>query len=78
MPKGRWRIRTISDDGVRVSVITSSNQTQMLIDNWTWHGPATDEGVFTVVRDNEIVMIRVFYFEIDGYATLELDLEPVP
>lgn len=77
MPAGRWRVSTLSDDGVRVSVVTSSDRTQTVIDNWTWHASTPDEGVFTVAQDNEIVMIRVLHFEIDGYATLELDLERI-
>jgi len=78
LPAGRWKIRTLSDDGIRVSVVTSTDQNRTVIDNWTWHAPATDEGTFTVATDNEIVLIRVFYFEIDGYATLELTLEREP
>jgi copper-binding protein NosD len=78
MPAGRWKIRTLSDDGIRVSVVTSTDQNRTIIDNWTWHGPASDVGSFTVATDNEIVLIRVFYFEIDGYSTLELSLEREP
>ncbi len=78
MPAGRWRVQTISDDGIRVSVISSTNETQTVIDNWTWHGPTTDEGFFSVGQDNELVMIRVLYFEIDGYSTLNLTLEAAP
>lgn len=78
MPEGRWRIRSVSDDGIRISVVTSSNRTETVIDNWTWHAPVADEGTFTVSTENELVMIRVLHFEIDGFATLELDLERLP
>ncbi len=68
---GRWRVVTKSDDGVRVSV-----NGQAVIDNWTWHGPTRDQGEFEV-HDSEPVLIKVEYFEINGYATLSLALEPV-
>ena len=70
LPRGRWRFRTQSDDGVRVLV-----NGQPLIENWTWHVPAIDEKVFeqTAAGPTEIV---VEYFEIDGLATLRLEIEP--
>jgi len=70
LPAGKWRFRTLSDDGVRVSV-----DRRRVIDNWTWHAPTTDEGLVEIeeVRD---VPIRVEHFEIDGYSVLNLDIEP--
>lgn len=68
---GRWRIRTNSDDGVRVLV-----DGEPVIDNWTWHAPTTDEG-FIDLPEPRAVEIVVEHFEIDGYAILELDLERV-
>ena len=41
LPKGRWRFRTNSDDGVRVLV-----NGRPVIENWTWHVPTTNDGVF--------------------------------
>jgi nitrous oxidase accessory protein NosD len=68
---GRWRVTTRSDDGVRVEV-----DGETVIENWTWHPPATDVGEFTVAENGAgSVEIRVEHFEIDGYATLELELE---
>ncbi len=92
---GRWRISTLSDDGVRVRVSTSplvgagpeappgagpqAPLEQTVIDNWTHHGPTRDRGEFTVPGEAPMlvpVAIRVEHFELDGYAVLELALEP--
>jgi parallel beta-helix repeat protein len=70
LPKGRWRFRTLSDDGVRVLV-----DGKPVIENWTWHGPTKNDGVF-VQATEEVVPVVVEYFEIDGYATLQLQIEP--
>ncbi|RMH11062.1 MAG: hypothetical protein D6695_10005 [Planctomycetota bacterium] len=77
MPRGTWRVKTVSDDGIRVYVMTGSGGNELIIDNWTWHGPTPNEGTFTVTKENDLVVMRVFYFEIDGYSTLTLDLERV-
>jgi hypothetical protein len=70
LPKGRWRFRTNSDDGVRVLV-----HGRPVIENWTWHGPTTNDGVFDQATDSEVPIV-VEYFEIDGFATLRLEIEP--
>lgn len=67
---GRWRVRTLSDDGVRVLV-----DGKPVIENWTWHAPTKDTGAFTV-EGPEPVEILVEHFEIDGAAALVLALEP--
>ncbi len=71
MPRGRWRFKSLSDDGVRVTV-----NGRPVIENWTWHGPTADEGVYEHSTAGE-VEIMVEHFEIDGYATLRLDIEPL-
>ncbi len=71
LPAGRWRFRTLSDDGVRVRV-----NGKPVIENWTWHGPTRDEGVFEQPADGTVEII-VEHFEIDGYAVLELEITPV-
>ncbi len=64
LPQGRWRISTVSDDGVRVFI-----DEKQVLSNWTQHGPTTDE---TVVALNEgDHRIRVEHFEIDGFAQLQ-------
>lgn len=71
LPPGKWRIRTLSDDGVRVTVDGA-----VVIDNWTWHPPTENTGEFTVGESGK-VEILVEHFEIDGYAVLTVDFEPV-
>jgi parallel beta-helix repeat protein len=71
IPAGKWRVRTTSDDGVRVWV-----DGMVEINNWTWHGPAVDESEFTM-DEARTVEIRVEHFELDGYAILSLELLPV-
>ncbi len=72
LPAGRWRFRTLSDDGVRVRV-----NGQTVIENWTWHGPTRDEGLYEQTAPGQ-AELEVEHFEIDGYAVLRLDLEPAP
>lgn len=71
LPKGEWLFRTLSDDGVRVTV-----DGRPVLENWTWHGPTPNEARYRQLVDAE-VEIGVEHFEIDGYATLKLSLEPV-
>lgn len=71
LPKGRWRFSTLSDDGVRVLV-----DGQPVIDNWTWHAPTRDSAEI-LLPEARAVEILVEHFELDGYAVLELDIEPV-
>lgn len=70
LPAGKWRFGTLSDDGIRVVVAG-----RKVIENWGWHGPTTDAGVFAQAAPGE-VEIEVEHFEIDGYSVLRLDLEP--
>ncbi|MFZ4573278.1 MAG: NosD domain-containing protein [Phycisphaerales bacterium] len=71
LPAGDWRVRVLSDDGIRVTADGAA-----VVENWTWHGPTTNEGVLRVDRER-VVEFGVEYFEIDGYAVLELTLERV-
>lgn len=47
LPKGRWRFRTNSDDGVRLLV-----NGRPVIENWTWHVPTNNDGVFEQTTDD--------------------------
>ena len=69
--KGRWRITTTSDDGVRATV-----DGKRVIDNWTWHGPTKDAGEF-VLSESKSVEIVIEHFEIDGFSVLEFGIERV-
>ena len=66
---GTWRIRTLSDDGVRVLVDGAA-----VIENWTWHAPTRDVGTFSLDQART-VEIMVEHFELDGYAVLEVEIE---
>lgn len=71
LPPGRWTFATRSDDGVRVIV-----NGQTVIENWTWHGPTRDTGLYEQPAEGPVEVV-VEHFEIDGYAVLELEIEPV-
>ena len=71
LPAGRYRIRCLSDDGVRVWVDDA-----LLIDNWTWHAPTEDLAEFELDEARE-VRLRVEHFELDGYSVLQVALEPL-
>jgi hypothetical protein len=71
MPAGRWRIRTNSDDGIRVWIGDA-----LVIDDWTWHPPKTHTHEFEITEPKRIT-IGVEHFELDGYAVLSLEIEPV-
>lgn len=71
LPNSRCRFKTLSDDGVRVTV-----DGKPVVENWAWHGPTPNEGIFDQMADRE-VQIVVEHFEIDGYSTLKLDIEAV-
>jgi parallel beta-helix repeat protein len=70
LPKGKWKFSTLSDDGVRVTANGKS-----VIENWTWHAPTPDSGVFEQAAAGPVEIV-VEYFEIDGFATLGLTIEP--
>ncbi len=72
IPPGKWKFITTSDDGVRVTV-----GDKPVIDNLTWHVPTRDEGTYDSTTQAP-TDIMVEYFEIDGFATLELEIQPVP
>lgn len=72
LPPGRWRVRMMSDDGVRVYV-----DDKRIIDNWTWHVPQEDVGEFETTTSGEH-QFRIEYFELDGHAELRFTLESIP
>lgn len=71
LTKGAYRIKTISDDGIRVLV-----NGKPVIEHWNWHAPETDTAQITIEQDGEVPIV-VEHFEIDGHATLEFSIEPV-
>lgn len=69
VPPGRWRLRTLSDDGIRVRL-----GDRIVIEDWTHHAPRIHTYDFDVAEEIE-KDIRVEWFEIDGYAILRLEFE---
>ncbi len=69
-PAGTWRIRTSSDDGIRVWV-----NEELVIDDWTWHVPTRHDAEFTFDEPTQAT-IRVEHFELDGHAELIVEIEP--
>jgi hypothetical protein len=67
LPAGDYALEVTSDDGIRVYV-----DGKRVIDNWSWHVPTLDKAELKLAGHHRI---RVEYFEIDGYATLKLDLK---
>lgn len=70
IPPGDYRLRTTSDDGIRVWM-----NDELIIDDWTWHAPMDNDYDFGVNKPTEITL-RVEHFELDGFAVLRVDLEP--
>lgn len=70
LPKGRWKVSTLSDDGVRVIV-----DGKPVLDNWTQHGTTVDEAYFEQPSTKPTAIV-VEYFELDGHAILVFDLSP--
>jgi hypothetical protein len=48
-----------------------------VVENWTWHGPTANEGVHEQHESGEVDIV-VEHFEIDGFATLRVDVESAP
>lgn len=69
LPAGRYELRTVSDDGVRVIV-----DGRKAIDNWTWHPPREDLADVDLQAGRH--SIRIEHFEIDGVAQLQFWLRP--
>jgi hypothetical protein len=67
-PAGSWRIRTVSDDGIRVWV-----DGEVVIDDWTHHGATVHEATIGVEEEREVAL-RVEHFELDGAAILVLEI----
>ena len=68
-PAGRWKLTSLSDDGIRVWL-----DDKLVIDDWTWHGPTGHDHEFEVSEARGL-KIKVEHFELDGYAVLSLELE---
>jgi len=67
---GKYRVSTLSDDGVRVSI-----DGERVIDDWTWHAPTRDERVIDLGAGEHEIELE--YFQIDGALALSIELERV-
>jgi hypothetical protein len=65
LPPGRYSLRTISDDGLRVWV-----DDDPVIDHWTPHESALDVAPIGAGRRH----LKVEYFELGGFAELRLEI----
>jgi parallel beta-helix repeat protein len=72
VPPGRWRLRTVSDDGVRLWL-----DDELVIDDWTWHAPRENVHELNVTGSARTMRVRVEHFELDGHAVLEVAFEHV-
>jgi nitrous oxidase accessory protein NosD len=66
---GKWKLATVSDDGIRVWV-----DGKLVIDDWTHHGPTPHDADLDLAAGKHA--IRVEHFEIDGWAVLRVVLAP--
>jgi parallel beta-helix repeat protein len=64
LPNGRYTLRTISDDAVRVWV-----DGRLAIDDWTPHESVVDHSPLAAGRHE----IRVQYYQVDGWVELRVD-----
>ena len=69
LPPGSYRLRTISDDGIRVWV-----DGRLAIDRWSRHESAVDTAPLSGGRHD----LRVNFFQLDGWTELRLEILPVP
>lgn len=69
LPAGKYKIWTVSDDGIRVWI----DGKEVLAD-WTWHGPTERTAEVDLKAGSHD--IRLEHFEIDGVSQLQLRIEP--
>jgi parallel beta-helix repeat protein len=86
IPAGTWRLKTRSDDGIRVRVWNLDEHLdqspdaaptawpETWIEDWTQHEVAADEKLFHVKR-GATFRFDVEHFELTGYALLDVDFE---
>ncbi|USN98663.1 MAG: right-handed parallel beta-helix repeat-containing protein [Phycisphaeraceae bacterium] len=73
---GRYRLKAVSDDGLRVWISINGAEPTMILDEWRHQVPTPFSADFTVDEPG-LMSLRAMYFEIDGYAKLDLALEQV-
>lgn len=69
LPAGKWALRTVSDDGIRVWV-----DDRLVVDDWTHHGPTPHDAELEFPEPGAH-RVRVEHFELDGWAALSVTFE---
>ncbi|MEJ8850277.1 PA14 domain-containing protein [Variovorax rhizosphaerae] len=68
LTSGNYQFRTLSDDGIRVWV-----NGNLVIDNWTPHGPTYNESTAISLVAGQLYSIKVEFYEWVGGATMRLN-----
>ncbi|MBI2796839.1 MAG: right-handed parallel beta-helix repeat-containing protein [Gemmatimonadetes bacterium] len=69
VPAGTWRLRTISDDGIRAWI-----DGRLAIDAWKPHESQVDSAPISAGHHT----LRVEYYQVDGWTELRLDIVRAP
>lgn len=69
--KGRYRLTTTSDDGIRVRI-----GERWVLENWTHHAPVKDSVELELEQGSHTVELE--YFQIDGATALSMELVALP
>ncbi len=69
---GRWALRTVTDDGIRVIVDGTP-----VIERWDIHVPTPDLAILTFDQPHAAEIV-VEYFQNEGHAELSIIIEPAP
>ena len=69
LPAGKYVVRTVSDDGVRVRI-----DGRVVQEDWTHHGPTEHRTVVELAGGEHEIVVE--HFELSGYAVLAFDLRP--
>jgi hypothetical protein len=69
---GRYVVRTVSDDGVRVRA-----DGDIVFEDWTHHASRVGEAILDVTEAREVEFV-VDYFQLQGAAELRFELVAVP
>ncbi|MGJ3702298.1 PilC/PilY family type IV pilus protein [Variovorax sp. AFSI2.2] len=72
---GNYTFRTISDDGVRLWVKTGNGNnfgnSDLRIDNWTDHGPTTNDSATIALTAGQEFRVQIEYYERGGGAVMQ-------
>jgi len=69
LPAGKYVVRTVSDDGIRVRI-----DGRVVQEDWTHHGPTEHRTIVELAGGEHEIVVE--HFELSGYAVLAFDLRP--